>query len=92
MTFDFRCPVCGMAMVHSRLRGYHCHFESHNLLSHVMDVDAALNHHVLTDDEIEAGMDDYVNHEQSIELSDSFRERALKAMREAQKRRAVKFN
>lgn len=24
------CPVCGMPLVHSRLRGYYCHFEAHN--------------------------------------------------------------
>lgn len=26
----FLCPICGEPMVHSRLRGYHCHFETHN--------------------------------------------------------------
>lgn len=27
---NFNCPICGTPMVHSRLRGYHCHFERHN--------------------------------------------------------------
>lgn len=24
------CPICGLPKVHSRLRGYYCHFEDHN--------------------------------------------------------------
>jgi hypothetical protein len=47
-----------------------------------------LNNHVLTDDEIDTALENAP----PVELSEGFRERALKAMREAGKRRAVKFN
>lgn len=87
MMFNFRCPICGGMMVHHRLRGYVCHFESHNTQAHDMDLDAALMH-VMSDDEITIVLNDAP----PVEPSEGFRERALKSMREAGKRRAVKFN
>lgn len=87
MTVNFTCLVCGLPMVHSRLRGYVCHFESHNTQARDMELDAALMH-VLSDDEITIVLNDAP----PVEPSKGFRERAMKAMREAQKRRAVRFN
>ena len=86
--FNFRCPVCGGMMVHSRLRGYHCHTESHNIQARDMELDMVLNNHVLTDEEIDTALDNAP----PVEPSEGFRERALKAMRETQKRRAVKLS
>lgn len=87
MMFNFTCPVCGGMMVHSRLRGYHCHFESHNEQARDMDLDMVLMH-VMTDDEITIVLNDAP----PIEPSEGFKERAMKAMQAAQKRRAVKLN
>lgn len=29
------CPICGMPMIHYRLRGYQCHNEEHNQRRHI---------------------------------------------------------
>lgn len=40
---NFKCPVCDGPMVHSRLRGYHCHNESHNQTVREIDLDLPLD-------------------------------------------------
>jgi DNA polymerase II large subunit len=35
---DFTCPICGLPMVHSRTRGYHCFYEAHEELKHEEDI------------------------------------------------------
>jgi hypothetical protein len=62
--------------------------ESHNIQARDIDLDMALNHHVLTDDEIDTALENAP----PVEPSEGFRERALKAMREAWFHRATKLN
>lgn len=83
------CPICGMPMVHSRLRGYHCHFEQHNEMVRNREFDIAMkNAPPIDDDEIER----LLAEAPPIEMSEAFKERALKGMREAAKRRAIEMN
>lgn len=78
-------------MVHSRLYGYRCHHVRHNELAREMELDIALNSHVLTDEEIEE-FDNALDGNPPIEFSERFQRRALDAMKQAQKKRAIRFN
>lgn len=84
------CPICGLPMVHSRLRGYHCHHEQHNDMA--FDI-AMQNEPLLTDvelDEIIAALE-YPEATQ-VKVSTHFEERALEAMKAAAKRRAIRLS
>ncbi len=39
---DLTCPICGLPMVHSRTRGYHCFYQSHEELQHEVDIRAVV--------------------------------------------------
>lgn len=79
------CPICGLPMVHSRLRGYHCHHEQHNDMAFEI---AMQNEPTLTDEEIDTALENAP----PIEISEATKRDLLEAMKAAAKRRAIRLS
>lgn len=76
------CPICKMPLV-----GFKCSVEEHNSTLRELSLYGTIGNYILSDEEIEAGLES-----PPVQTSEYFEERAMKAMREAGKRRAVKLN